>query len=612
MRPRLDRLTRQILPLLVFGTPICFAGDQPVLNELNTVVEEPLMNLPEDDSHSPFRSASRPRNVTSSGQQDQLTQLVQDAVDSTRRRLLATDINSPWQIMHGLLALRREFEVRHQGEIRSGLDWVSSGPSYEGEAWFEKTPYGGRAHPYSRPWAFEGHANQFLAILSMSALPLEHEFQTTDGPITIADMIEHAQKTINSKDEPTWTLWALSRYLPPDAAWRNTRGEPWSIERLVAIQTAKPLKGTACGGTHGMFALAHARNVYLRSGKPLRGVWLEAEYKIRRQINTARVQQNSNGMLSSNYFRGREYKRDFNKRMASAGHLLEFLMISLPQDELQQRWVQRAIRATAQDLLNNRKAEVRCSPLYHAVNALNIYLDRVQPQAPAQIADGGDTDSQLKPVDENTSTALKRVPATRISETKTVMKPDAEPADSAAENTEAAKTETEKTETVVSEPADEPAKDSVAASDELPEEGDGSAEANEAKTTASAPVAAGTGAGPSLAPLIMPAQPSRGSEQTPATGDTKAEAPTKTTPSADSDTPSVNADDSSDSGQPDDATPAEDETVADDASESSESAEESTPVEESDDADDTESADTESDATQPAESADNADDSDDE
>ena len=434
MRPCLDRLTRQILPLLFIGTPVCLAADQPVLNELNTVIEEPLVNLPEVEDTSPFRSVSRPRTIAPSGETDELISLVEEAIDSTRRRLLDTDINSPWQIMHGMLALRHQFEIRMDGEISSGLDWISSGPTYEGESWFEKTPYGGRAHPYSRPWAFEGHANQFLAILSMSALPLDHQFQTSEGPITIADMVRHAQKTISSKDEPTWTLWSLSRYLPPDATWRNTQGESWSIERLVSIQTAKPLKGTACGGTHGMFALAHARNVYLRSGKPLRGVWLEAEYKIRRQINTARVQQNSNGMLSSNYFRGREYKRDFNKRMASAGHLLEFLMISLPQDELQQRWVRRAIRATAQDLLRNRKAEVRCSPLYHAVNALNIYLDRVKPQQPTQIAENADDDSDLKPVDDRTSTALKSVPATRISDGKPLM---AEADSSAAETADA-------------------------------------------------------------------------------------------------------------------------------------------------------------------------------
>ncbi len=421
MRLLLDHVSRHILPVCIVWMSICHAVERPVPNELNSAVEEPLVDLPEVETVSPFRSVSKQRNLSPSTSQDTLAQLVEDAIASTRRRLLSTEINTPWQVMHGLLALRREFDVRQNGEIVSGLDWVSSGPMFEGEPWFEKTPYGGRAHPYSRPWAFEGHANQFLAILSMSALPLNHQFQTPKGPITIADMLEHAQKTISPKDEPTWTLWALSRYLPPDAAWRTTYGENWSIERLVAAQTAKPLQGTACGGTHGMFALAHARNVYLRTGKPVRGVWLEAEYKIRRLINTARVQQNSNGMLSSNYFRGREYKRDFNKRLASAGHILEFLMMALPQDQLQEIWVRRAIHTTAEDLLKNRKSEVRCSPLYHAVNALKIFLDRVSPQQPPEVASTTETQDALKPLDDTTAESLKSFPATSISEARPLI-----------------------------------------------------------------------------------------------------------------------------------------------------------------------------------------------
>lgn len=421
MRPLLDCVTRQILPSFFFCFSICMGADSPVLNELSSALEEPLINLPEVDSASPFRSVSRGRNLAPAAGQDKLVEVIEDAVGSARRRLLATDINTPWQMMHGLLALRQDFQVKQNGEIISGLDWVSSGPMYEGEPWFERTQYGGRAHPYSRPWAFEGHANQFLAVLSMSGLPLNHQFQTPRGPITIADMVEHAQKTVSTKDEPTWTLWALSRYLPADATWRNASGETWSIERLVSIQTAKPLKGSACGGSHGLFALAHARNVYLRTGKPLRGVWLEAEYKIRKYINTARVQQNSNGMLSSNYFRGRENKQDFNKRMASAGHILEFLMLALPQDELQQVWVRRAIHTVAQDLIQNRKAEVRCSPLYHAVSGLNIYLDRVKINQPAEIVNNAGTDGQLKPVDDKTASSLKSVPVTRISKAKPVV-----------------------------------------------------------------------------------------------------------------------------------------------------------------------------------------------
>lgn len=397
-------------------------ADESFPNELNTDHEEPQIDLPEHKTDSKFRLAARTERKPSP---DKLVELCKSAVDTTSRRLLSTEQHTPWQIMHGLLGLRQQFQILHEGEPISGLDWVAQGQVFDNEFWFEKTRFGGRAHPYSRPYAFEGHANQFLAILSMCGLDLDHSFGTSDDEITMRDMIRHAQMTVTARDEPTWTLWALSRYLPSTASWRSSAGEPWSIEKLVQIQTAKPMRGAPCGGTHGLFALAHARNVYLRGGKRLRGIWLQAEYKIRKYINTARMQQNSNGTLSSNFFRGREYNPDFNKRMASAGHILEFLMIALPQKELNQLWVRRAIEATARDLLNNRKAYVKCSPLYHSVNALSIYLDRVNPHVPVKdVAKSEDeTKTATVPRPADADGGLKAVP---VSQGKTLQStPDA-------------------------------------------------------------------------------------------------------------------------------------------------------------------------------------------
>ena len=366
-------------------------------NELNSPTPEPLVTLDEHTSNAVMRPS--PTWVQQS--KDPLVKLVYETREAQRRRLLSTAEHTPWQIMHGMLALREEFLIRHNGQPVSCMEWIKSGATFENESWFEKTQIRvltgrgnnayemmtvGRGHPYTKPYAFEGHINQFVAIMSMSGVPLETQFQTPQGPVSMRDMLTYAKMTVNEKEEVTWTLWALSRYLPSDAEWTNANGEKWSIERLVKIETGKSLVGAPCGGTHGLFALAHARNVYLRTGKPLVGVWLEAEQKIRRYIQTARMQQNSNGTLSSNYFRGREYKKDFDKRMASSGHLLEFLMMALPSQELNAPWVRRAIEATSNDLMANRKAFVSCSPLYHATSALSIYVDRVSAAATPNIA----------------------------------------------------------------------------------------------------------------------------------------------------------------------------------------------------------------------------------
>ena len=376
----------QILPLLAAFSIVSGSvglGEEPFSNELGakSPKDEPQIILLESPNKVPIRPASGA--ILESN--DPLVKLVYETREITRQRLLNTTDHTPWQMMHGLLGLRQDFLINHNGQTINGLEWMQTGPMFKNEPWFQKTSHGGRAHPFNHPYWFEGHINQSLAILAMCNLPLDTQFGTPQGPITMRDMLKNAQMTANAKEEVTWTLWALATYLPSDAEWINEKGERWSIERLVLLETGKQVGGptSPCGGTHGLFALARARNVYMKTGKPLRGVWAQADQKIQKYIRTIQSQLNKDGSLSSNFFRGRDYKQDFDKRMASMGHLLEFLMVALPQERLKEPWVRKAIEATANDLKNNRKAYVSCSPLYHATDALTIYLERVLPQQQA-------------------------------------------------------------------------------------------------------------------------------------------------------------------------------------------------------------------------------------
>lgn len=379
---------RQSLLMVAFCaascTALCSAQSESPVGEGGAGGSEPTVVLSDGNGRVPARQASRVVQEST----DPLVQLVWDTRETTRRRLLSTEDHTPWQIMHGLLGLRQDLLLSHNGQVVNALDWIKTGPKFRNEPWFQKTAHGGRAHPYSQPYWFEGHINQFLAMLASCNLPLDTSFGTPSGPITMQDMLKNAQMTVNSREEVTWTLWALCTYLPPDARWVNAAGEEWSIERLVQLETAKPVGGptSPCGGTHGLFALARARNAYLRSGKPLRGVWFAADQKVKKYIEVAKVYRNSDGSLSSGFFKTREYKQDFDKRMASEGHLLEFLMMSVSQQELKSDWVRRAITATCNDLNANQNQHVSCSPLFHAANALSIYLDRVAQEAAPRVA----------------------------------------------------------------------------------------------------------------------------------------------------------------------------------------------------------------------------------
>ena len=114
---------------------------------------------------------------------------------------------------------------------------MASGALHNGQTLFEVTPYGGRGRPFTKPYAFEGHPTQFMGYMAMCDLPLDFQFQAGDKKITVADIVNDAKMQVKEGPEVTWTLWALSHYLSADAEWVNAAGEPWSIERMVQIQT---------------------------------------------------------------------------------------------------------------------------------------------------------------------------------------------------------------------------------------------------------------------------------------------------------------------------------------------------------------------------------------
>jgi len=313
---------------------------------------------------------------------DPLAKQVEQAIVITGRRFLDTDVHTPWQIVHGLLAYRHDYLVKQNGKKIKALDWIASGPNYQGQPWFERTYQGAHAHPYNgHPYAFQGHPSQFMAYMTMCDLPLDFKFTVSGGATaTIADFIKGAQAEVNDREEVTWTLWFLSHYLEPDSHWVNQYGDPWSIERLVQIETQKNVAGAACGGTHGLFALAYARNGFRATGRPLYGTWFEADQKVRRYIEAARLNQNSDGTFSTSYFQGPGYSQEFDKRLSSSGHVLEFLCVALPQARMSEEWVRRAVSAVSNDLIVNRQASAECGALYHAVDSLVIYRTRVWPE----------------------------------------------------------------------------------------------------------------------------------------------------------------------------------------------------------------------------------------
>lgn len=153
------------------------------------------------------------------------------------------------------------------------------------------------------------------------------------------------------------------------------------MERLVTIQTNATVTNAPCGGTHQLFALSLARNGYMQKYGRLTGAWLQADQKIQSHIAAAQSLQNRDGTFSTQFFKGRGESAEFNERIKSSGHMLEWLMAALPERRLKEYWVRHAVEAVARDLINNANQPADCGPLYHAMHSLVLYRERVAPKS---------------------------------------------------------------------------------------------------------------------------------------------------------------------------------------------------------------------------------------
>lgn len=331
------------------------------------------------------------------------------AIEVSSRRYLTANVHSPWQIFHGLLALKKDFELNLGGSKVNAIQWIAtSDPRFDNQSLLMKTPHGGKFHSFTRPYAFEGHPAQFLALLSQSDLPLNYAFKTGQDRITVGDIVNNTMKEVNSREEVTWVLWALQHYLKPDAQWVNQYNEPWSMERLVQIETAAPVNGAPCGGNHRLFALTRTRDKHLKNGGQLNGVWAQADHKIRQHIEIARSLQNYDGSFSARFYETSGHTTDLNQRFNTSGHTMEFLSIGLPESRLQETWVKNAVTSLCNDLIANRQRQIDCGPLYHTLNSLIIYRERTRQFRPSvqtqEIAD--------KPIDPLVASGKPATPVT--------------------------------------------------------------------------------------------------------------------------------------------------------------------------------------------------------
>lgn len=329
------------------------------------------------------RSPERPA-IEGAALRQQLDEVLETAYSG--RRLTLRD-NAAWQILHGVLAYRRDLLVEDQeGRLVSALDHLAAGGQMRG--WNVRRGdlldpqtgrYGLSADVEQGSKSGQGHTDQWLAILSQCDIPSSQELTVDGQRYTLQQLIDQSLYDVprNLLEEYSWSLIGLTAYVPIDSTWTARDGQTWDFARLVEREANQDLAGSACGGTHRLTGLALSVMRHRRKGLEMTAPWKLAEERVRAAIDQVRQTQNADGSFSSNYFVRSGSTPDLAKHLETTGHIFEFLAMSLSDEELGEPWVGRAASDLCRVLRLTQSVELDCGALYHALHGLAVYRERL-------------------------------------------------------------------------------------------------------------------------------------------------------------------------------------------------------------------------------------------
>lgn len=228
------------------------------------------------------------------------------------------------------------------------------------------------------------YPGQMLGVFALARVPANYPMRVGEDVRSVADLVEYEKRACRVEQEQSMRLLGLSFYTN-DAPWKNSLGDEWSVERLVAIELSRPIVEAPEGGTMRLMALSAAVLDRARRQQPIDGHFARALKFTSDFQQFALELQGSDGSWSPNYFASRGSSRDAAAQLTSNGRIMEWLCFSLPDDRLAEPRMVRGIeyllnllagqryQAAALRSLNGREL----ASVMHALHALVLYDERM-------------------------------------------------------------------------------------------------------------------------------------------------------------------------------------------------------------------------------------------
>lgn len=335
---------------------------------------------------SPWDDSKDTKNQQASDSQpkpaNDLKVTIEQTLESNlNQRILVSDRNGAWQVIHGAVAYGNDLPLDVDGSVVPAIGYLLDGGKLQG--WELSIgpvlPSTGRpgvvARVESGSFIGQGHSDQWLGYFSQIPLPLDRAVTVEGQKLTLLDWARQAQYDVpnNPYLEYSWTLIALTNFFPNEKSWVASDGKSWTLEPLVRFEAQQDLSESACGGMHRLMGLAHAVRYRNRLQEPMDQGWGLAKSVVENAIDSARKFQSSDGSFSTNYTSRPGTSADLSNTISATGHTLEFLSYALGSSELEKPWMERAVLRLCAMLKASEKLDMECGGTYHALAGLNLY-----------------------------------------------------------------------------------------------------------------------------------------------------------------------------------------------------------------------------------------------
>jgi len=238
---------------------------------------------------------------------------------------------------------------------------------------------------------------EFLATLALARVPASYPVRVDKDVRSVADLVEAEKLDCREGQAMSLKLVGLAFYVHDDS-WQSESGEVWSLARMVDLELDRPAPTTLEGDMERLLGLTCAVLRRAKDGAEMDGPFARAEkFLIQRQKHALQT-QSAEGFWGPQYPFGPNTTTDAASQLRTTGRVLEWLVLSLPQEELRDA---RAVKAV--DYLT-RLLEARCRQgniawlstqeidvVGHALHALSLYDERMfkpsdvkEPEAAAQ------------------------------------------------------------------------------------------------------------------------------------------------------------------------------------------------------------------------------------